>query len=258
MKFSVVVPIHNEEKLLPYSLPSIFRLKPDEAILIFDRCTDRSIELAKGIAEKFGYLRKTKFIKLNEPSPDWRFRLAFLRRYGFNMAENDIILNTDADTLLDEKISEYLPLVGKDEIALVGFSRISYPLKFQNFIARLVSTFIPKIGFAGLYAFSKKAWLETEDKEAVKKIPRAEDTYLYLSISKKYRTKFIKTNTLHLRPQETAKMHLIRGTTYWTVQHNPLWKAILHSIIYFRPLVLVGYLHARLQDWGSSKKEKGY
>jgi glycosyltransferase involved in cell wall biosynthesis len=248
MKFSVVMPVHNEEKFLPYSLPSIFRLKPDEVILIFDRCTDRSIEMAKKIAEKFGYLQQTKLIELNKPSPKWRFRVAFLRRYGFKMAENDVILNTDADTFLDEKISKYLPLVGKDEIALVGFGRISYPLTFQNFIARLVLTFIPKIGFAGLYAFSKKAWLEAEDQDAIKKILRAEDTYLYLSISKKYRTKFIKTNTLHLRPIETAEIHLIRGTTYWTVQRNPLWKAILHSIIYFRPLILVGYLHARLQD----------
>jgi glycosyltransferase involved in cell wall biosynthesis len=248
MKFSVVMPVHNEEKFLPYSLPSIFRLKPDEVILIFDRCMDRSIEVAKKIAEKFGYLQQTKLIELNKPSPKWRFRVAFLRRYGFKMAENDVILNTDADTLLDEKISEYVPLVGKDEIALVGFGRISYPFTFQNFIGRLVYTFIPKIGFVGLYAFSKKVWLEAEDQDAVKKILRAEDTYLHQSISKKYRTKFIKTNTLHLRPKETAEMHLIRGTTYWTVQHNPLWKAILHSIIYFRPLILVGYLHARLQD----------
>lgn len=254
MKFSVVMPIHNEEKYLPYSLPSIFRLKPDEVLLIFDRCTDKSMEITKKIAEELGYFKKTKIIKLDEASPDWKFRVAFIRRYGFRIAKNDTILNTDADTVLDKKIIEHIPLIGKNGIALISFSRTNYPLTFQNFIAKLVSTFIPKIGFTGIYAFSKKAWLETEDQEAAKKIVRAEDTHLHLSISKKYKTMFIKTNTIHLRPEEKASRHFIMGVTRWTVKHDSLWMTIIRSIVYLRPLLLAGYLHARFQDSTNTKK----
>jgi glycosyltransferase involved in cell wall biosynthesis len=256
MKFSIVMPIHNEQEFLPYSLPSIFYLKPDEVGLIFDRCTDKSIEIAKKITEKFEYSKKTKFIELNNPSPDWKFRVAFLRRHAFKLAKNDVILNTDADTILDQKIIEYLHLVGKNGIALVSFSRTCYPLTFQNFIAKLVSSLIPKIGFTGIYAFSRKAWMETENQNAAKKIMRAEDTHLHRAISKKYKTMFIKTNTIHLRPEEKANRHFIRGVTCWTVKHDSIWTTIIRSLIYLRPLLLAGYLHARLQDSTSSKKRK--
>jgi len=248
MKFSVVMPIHNEEKFLPYSLPSIFCLKPDEVILIFDRCTDRSIEVAKKISTHFRYTQQTQFIKLNDPSPTWTFRVAFLRRYGFKIAKNDVILNTDADTILDSRIAEYLHLIGKNEVALVSFSRRHYPLTFQDFIARIIFAFSRR-GFTGIYAFSRKAWLETENQRSVKETISSEDTHLRLSISKRYKTIFIRTDTIHLRPKETADRHFIRGFTYWSVKHNALWKAIFHSIIYLRPLLLAGYLHARLRNY---------
>jgi glycosyltransferase involved in cell wall biosynthesis len=258
MKFSVVMPIHNEEEFLPYSLPSIFRLEPDEVILIFDRCTDRSIETVNKITEKLGYFKRTKIIELNDPSPEWKFRVAYLRRYAFKMAKNDTILNTDADTILDEKITKCLPLISKDEIALISFSRVSYPLTFQSFIAKLVSTFIAKIGFTGLYAFSKNAWAETENQEEVKRIVRAEDTHLYLSISKKYKTMFVQTNTIHLRPEEKANRHFIMGITRWSVRHDSLWTTIIRTIIYFRPLLLAGYLHARLHNSTNSQEKKDH
>ncbi|MCS7365574.1 MAG: glycosyltransferase family 2 protein [archaeon GB-1867-035] len=245
VKFSVVMPIHNEEKFLYYSLPSIYRLKPDEVILIFDRCTDNSLKVARKIARHFKYLEKTRFIELNEPSPEWRFRVAFLRRYGFKLAKNNIILNTDADTILDTKIREHIREISKGNVALISFGRKNYPITFQDFITRLASTINPKIGFTGIYAFSKKAWIETEDQEKVKKIIRAEDTHLKESISKKYKTLFIKTNSIHLRPRETKERRYIKGYLYWAVKRNPLWKVILHSLIYLRPEVLSGYIYAK-------------
>jgi len=242
------MPIHNEEKFLYYSLPSIYRLKPDEVILIFDRCTDNSLKVAKKIARCFNYLDKTKFIELNEPSSEWKFRVAFLRRYGFKLAKNDVILNTDADTILDPKIREHIKKINKNNVALVSFGRKTFPTTFQDFITRIISTINPKIGFTGIYAFSKKAWLETENQEKVKKIVRAEDTHLRESISKKYRVIFIKTKSIHLRPEESKKRRFIKGYVYWAVKRNPLWKAILHSIIYLRPQTFAGYIYARRRE----------
>ena len=248
MKFSIVVPIHNEEKLLPYTLPSIFKLKPDEATLVFDRCTDRSIEVAKKIATDFRYTQRTQFIELNDPSPEWIYRLAFVRRYGFKLAKNDLILNTDADTILDSRIAGFLHLIGQDEVALVSFGRRPYPLTIQDFIARIIFVF-SRLGFEGIYAFSKKVWLETENQNSVKKISYDEDAHLCRSIAKKYRTVYVRTNSIHLRPEEKPERHFKLGFTYWSVKHKPLWKAALHSIFYFRPLLLAGYLKARLRSY---------
>jgi glycosyltransferase involved in cell wall biosynthesis len=246
-KFSVIVPIHNEERYLYYSLPSIYRLEPDEVILLFDRCTDNSLEVAEKLAKRFGYINQTKFIELNEPSPEWAFRVAFLIWHGFNEARNDIILNTAADIILDEKIKKYLPLVGKNNVALISFGRKSYPPSPRLLVARLITKFTLK-AFTGTLAFSKKALFKTIDENSFKRIVSAEDTYIYLSISKKYKTMFIQTNNIHLREKETAEKQFVRGIAYWQVSRNSLWKAMLHSIIYFRPLLLAGYIHARLND----------
>jgi glycosyltransferase involved in cell wall biosynthesis len=241
------MPVHNEERFLPYSLPSIYKLEPDEVILLFDRCTDKSLEIAEKLAKRFKYSQRTKFIELNDPSPEWTFRVAFLRWYGFREAKNDIILNTDADIILDKKIKEYLSQIGKDNVALISFGRKSYPPTPRLLIARFLFNLLPQ-AFTGTFAFSRKAFLETVDENIFKKIISAEDTYLYLSISKKYKTVFIQTNTIHLREKESAKKQYARGVAYWEVSHNPLWKAILHSVVYFRPLLLMGYFHARLNN----------
>lgn len=248
VKFSVIVPIHNEEKFLPYTLPSIFRLNPDEVILIFDRCTDKSVPISQKIVKYVNRESITKFIKIDRPSSEWRSRIAFLRMYGFKLANNDIILNTDADIVLDPKIKDYLNLIGRDHIGLISFSRKEYPITFQSFVLNFISATIPVIGFTGTYAFSKKALNETIDEELIKKIHSAEDTYIYIMISKKYKTKFIRTSNIHLRPRETKKRHYSKGISRWRVSHDSLWKTFLHSLIYLRPMVFVGYVHARLNN----------
>ncbi len=255
VKFSVVMPIHNEEELLPYSLPSIYRLKPpDEVLLVFDRCTDNSPKIAKEIAEHYKYESRTKFIEVNESSPGWKFRIAFVRRQGFNLAKNRVILNTDADTLLDEKITDSIHLVNKKSIGMVKFSRRPYPRTFQSCVGTLISPFLhtleghPAIGFGAIYAFSKEAWLKTENPKLAKNVLRAEDTHLYSSISKKYKTIFVETNTLHLRPRETRKNHFVKGVARWQVKRAPLWEVVIHTLIFLRPFVLSGYLKARLQS----------
>jgi len=246
LRFSVVVPIHNEEKYLPYSLPAIYRLEPDEVILIFDRCKDGSVRIAKEISQSFGYKPYTRFVELDKPSPDWNFRVAFLRRYGYMLARNDIILNTDADMVLDnDVVKNHMTNVGRNGIGLVSFGYLDYPYTIQCFIRKIISTLSPITGFAGQYAFSKRAWLETEDEESVKKVYKSEDTHLRLSLLKKYGSLHINTNSLHLRPTENNRMHYMRGVAYWEVVHNPAWKMLLHSIICLRPAAMAGYINAR-------------
>ena len=54
LKFSVIMPIHNEEKLLHYSLPSVYRLNPDEVICHLDPSVKLSMELT--ISKGRGYV----------------------------------------------------------------------------------------------------------------------------------------------------------------------------------------------------------
>jgi hypothetical protein len=239
------MPVHNEQELLKYSLPSIYKINPSEVILLLDRCTDKSKEVAMKIADIFDKNEATKLVEINEPSPDWNKRSSFLRRKGFRLTENNVILNTDADLILDKSIKKHLAKLNKPNIGLIGFGFMDYPFNIQSFSRILISSITPFSGFAGLYAFKKNAWIETEDLDSLKKISSSEDTHLRLAISKKYDTLHFNTKSLHLRPAESKDRAYIRGAMYWNLLKYPLWKIILYSLATFRPKALKGYLDTK-------------
>jgi glycosyltransferase involved in cell wall biosynthesis len=244
--FSVITPIHNEAEYLLYSLPTIYRLDPDEVILIFDRCTDNSRKVAKEISRELGFAHITRFIELNGPSPAWAFRKAFLRRYGYRLARNDVILNVDADLYLDPSIKNHIQSVGLDGVGIVSFGYLDMPYSFRSFIKRIITYLVPFKGFSGLFAFSKRAWLNTESEESARRIILSEDSHLCINIMKNYRRKFFNTKTFHLRPNENTRRHYMRGIAYWTTIREPsTLRMLLHSIIMVRPAVISGYLYAK-------------
>ena len=252
MDFTVVMPIHNEERFLPYSLPSVYRISPNEVILIFDRCTDQSIQTARKIASLLRSTDITKFVELSDPV-DWNWRLAYLIAFGIEAAGNQVILITDADYILNEKVKAGLVQLGQG-LGIISFGRREYPPTFQNLTDQLLAKLhhlglsIPVELFSGSFAVLKKAYDETVDINDFKKVPRSLDTFIYDTIVKKYRSAFVEARGLHLRPRESSKRHFIRGIDKYRLQHHPLWKVILHSLFYLRPLVLAGYLKARFSE----------
>jgi glycosyltransferase involved in cell wall biosynthesis len=243
MEFSAVMPIHNESKFIPYSLPAVYSLDPSEVILIFDRCTDNSKLISKKIAKKHNKEHLTRFIELKNPVSEYNFRTAFVRRYAFNLATKDYILNVDSDVLLDKKIKDYLKRI--KDYGLISFGYLDYPFTFQSIIRKLISKLIPRIGFTGQYIFNKKAWIETEDSNKVKQIFKAEDTHLKEAMEKKYNIAFIDTKSLHLKPSETKQKHYMRGFANWEVKRKNLFLMLIQSIIYLRPASFVGYYYSR-------------
>lgn len=245
MRFSVIVPIHNEEKYLIYSIPSIYRLKPNEVILLFDRCSDNSFNLANKISEYYNYKDRTLFIEINEIPEDWNFAVAFIKRHGFNLSSNNIILNVDSDMLIDESIRKYISLMNK--YSLISFGFLDYPYTIQCFTRRLLSLLIT--GYAGLYMFNKDVWKQTENLDSVKKVYQSEDSHLKKAIiDNGYSTKYINTNTLHLRPNETKLKHYKRGVAYYNLLKSSPYNVFLHSLMNFRIHMFTGYIHAKSKD----------
>lgn len=248
-KFSVVMPIHNEESFLPLSLPSILRLHPDEIILLFDRCTDHSYSIASKILSENSC--NVQMIELKKLA-NWGYMHAYVSRLGYSQAQNDLILATAADIILDPKIPSYFSLIGTKNIAFVSFLHIDYPISFRNLLKRLlvgIGLLPPsqkERWLAGPYIFSKKAWKETEDQTSVKKVKRAHDTHLHKAILTKYSSRCIVTNTVHLRPRENACMHYLRGQLYWTVAKRSFIITLLSALFYLRLGLVKGYIHARM------------
>ncbi len=244
-KLSIVMPVHNEQENLLFSLPSLFAIEPDEIIILLDRCGDKSKEIIEASSKKLRYRGRIKLIEVSENFPDWRYRVARLFRMGFKAARNDTILTMAADIVLDSRIKDYVQIIQGSDVKLVSFGLKYYPVDMIYFVKRLITLISPSRGFSGVFLFSKKAWLETEDEEAVKKILKAQDTFLSDSIKKKYLTRHVWLNIVHLRVNRDAKDQYLRGVTSYQISRKSLPSVFVSSVIYLRPLMLMGYMHAR-------------
>ena len=238
------MPVHNEEKFLPFSLLSIYNLKPSEVILIFDRCTDKSLEVAKEVSSKHHFHENTKFVEVTENS-DWKFRFSFLRCLGIDMASNDIILITGADLILDSRIANQLSRI--KQFPFISFSHIDIPVNFTNIIQRLLShlPIFKRDKLGGIYIVNRKVMYECEDREKLKQLDAAQDTFLHCSIQKRYPTDYVLTHSIHLRPKNSAKRHYLQGRLYWKSGHRGLLKTALGAIVTYRFSLLKGYIHER-------------
>jgi len=241
--FSVVVPVKDETALLRYSLPAIYALEPDEVILVMEP-NGKSIDKAREIALECGTIEKTKIVVLFEPC-DWKLRHAYARRKGFKLARNDMIFSLDIDKIVDKKVKKYFSLIGKDKVALVSFSEMPYPFSYRWFIGVLLQKLGYPFSLTGFFVFSKKAWLETEDENSVKRIYTSDDTHLVESLKKKYQVLHIsEVKNINIRPRESKEYEFLIGVE--RRRHGtPLLKILISSLLFLRPLTIMGYLKAR-------------
>lgn len=88
MKVSVVVPAYNEENYIKNCLDSLMKqkVKPDEIILVDNNCTDKTIEIASQYP--------VRIVK------EQRQGIIPARNRGFDEALGEVIVRTDADTIL--------------------------------------------------------------------------------------------------------------------------------------------------------------
>jgi len=259
--FSVVMPIHNESELLRLSLPSVFRLDPAETILLFDNCTDDSYNVAVEISKRTNFFEKTIFrVVSEEEGIQFSFRPTFLRIMGYSMAKCNKILKTDADLVLDPKIKDYIPRLGKDNIGIITFEYLDYPISYRHMIKRLLEKMripLPQserwLGGNILFFLEdwKKAFHKRQEDENKKvdlaKVKRGEDTLFHkLLLSERHRKSIIVlTNTLHLRPVESPKRHYLRGQISWKVARRSFSLILAQAIIFNRLNMIKGYLDAR-------------
>lgn len=245
MKYTVVCPMHNEQANLYAWLYSVKLLDPDEVIVALDNCTDdtrRHLELHREIAEP-GY--SLKILEHGEEA-GYRMRVAGLRRKMYQEAAHDIILNTSADLIHDPRIRNHLTKIG-DKVKLVKFGYMDSPPNIQGYLRQLYSRFTPWKSMSGLMAFSREAWLKTEDLEEAKRLDSSEDTHLIQAIESRYRSRYVPTTTLHLRPTETRSRNYRRGWNYGKMVKVTPVRAFLTAAFMLRPMFFSGYIHQRRQ-----------
>ena len=247
MNFSVVMPVHNEEKNLLFSLPNLLKLRSDELIILIDNCTDRSKQVIEDYAKKGCFNGSLKFIEVKEIPADWKYRVAYLFRLGYRSVKNDTILTTAADIVFDQSVKKYIDDFGRDDVKIVSFGLKPYPLDRIYFVRKIISFFLPRSTFSGVFLFSRKAWQDTEREEDAKSVLRAQDTLTFRSIRRKYPARHIWTNSLHLRSRvNESGYYYTRGQVSYQVTRRSSLFVFVSSIVYLHPKMFVEYRHAKL------------
>jgi glycosyltransferase involved in cell wall biosynthesis len=247
LDFSIVMPVHNEENNLRFSLPSLFKLEPGELVILLDNCTDKSKTVIENYAKMIKYSGSLKFIEVNDIPSDWKYRVAYLFRLGYRSTKYDTILTTAADIVFDQVVKRYITDFSQGNAKIVSFGLKSYPLDRIYFVRKIISIFLPRSTFSGVFLFSRKAWLDTEIEEDAKNVLRAQDTLMFRSIRRKYPARHIWTNSLHLRSRvNEAGYYYTRGQVSYQVTRRSSLFVFVSSIVYLHPMMFIGYRHAKM------------
>lgn len=115
MKLSVVLSVHNEEKLIEAALKSVKDLA-DEIIVVDNESADKTIQVAKKYTKKI-YEHKNTPEVLNAP-----------KNYGFSRATGDWILSLDADERVSSELAEEI------KQALISEEINGYWMKRKNVV----------------------------------------------------------------------------------------------------------------------------
>ena len=182
--FTVVVPAHNEEKYVVRCIDSIRQAaeyfgKPVEIIIVCNRCTDRTRELAEANGAN---------TVLNEERC-----IAAVRNAGIKAAQGRYIMTIDCDNRMTKgTIKEAYCLLRSGKFigggAPIRFERYSFPLYLNDYMCRV------GFGLTGLYCgifWASKQTFEAvgyfADKRAMEDVQTAKNLKAYAKrLGKKY------------------------------------------------------------------------
>lgn len=247
MKVSVALPVHNEEKYLPYSLGSLVDAPIDELVVVLDRCSDHS----KEIVERFKNEWSTFPVEIYEKSwHRWRYK-AEAWQFAFAQATSDIVYGLGADLCADHAMFNLAPF--KDaNVALTNYRY--YPCNLTKFdfnacwdtvLLKLLDRISPYKGSqrSGVFALRKSVW---EQLGGFADVPSEVDVFRQAVVDHGYT--FVhdpSTKVLHLRGGYDRARQYLQGVARWQQLSYPLWKVVAHCFLHFKPHVLPGYLHSR-------------
>lgn len=253
------MPVHNEERYLPYSLHSLEDAPVREFIFVLDYSTDRSEEILKKFASnhpKCRILKKTRIRWLNPSAESYD--------YGAQRAKGEVVYFIDADVVVDPRVFSEENWKKGEALRFRYYHYNLFGTKFKFGYEKVLLRLSERLGlstghFATVIAFTKSYWEETrhetppEDMEGFRKNPKFVIKHILLQ---EHKTEFVSINTtncLHLRPKTTKSQQTLRGIGRYLLGY-PLWKVVLHSVLYFEVHTLIGFFQAKLGLYGDLRK----
>lgn len=254
MKISVVMPVHNEEKYLPYSLKPLKECPIDEMIFILDRCTDRSKEMIESITFPF----KVKIIE--KQFQNWNCPTAEVFEIGFKESSGDWIHVHAGDliyppSMFDQKYYD----LGYDMLMYFYYSldltRFKIRQQFLNLCKRYLT--VPSKKRSGVFSCKRTLW----DKIHFRDVPSEYDDFYKRALMIGAKVGFIvpEDKIQHLRVGLTKDRQYLQGMSRAHSNRNPV-PVLLHSMLFLKPWVFVAYYQEKTHGIYKKKKwgKEGY
>ncbi len=243
MSLTWVLAVHNEALYLKYSLRDIPK-SVDHVVAVLDRCTDNSAKIIS--SQHFN----STFCIVNKSWAEWTNTCAEAKNLGVDLADGDLILQADADMVLDEfalwvakdflngRFGTYTPpfdvcVINYRQYSLFGSWRDRMKDEAANLFAHVTRLLGIHPNRGGLYVARRRvAHLDDVPSE-------------YDFLQQKARVWTINSKTLHLRPRWDKQSQLSRGRARARLPQYPFWKILLSSIMQFQPYMFVGFIQAK-------------
>ena len=248
LRLSGAMPVHNEEKYLPYGLASLTNAPLDELCIVLDRCTDRSEQIIKD------WIRKCKpkyeVVICKKHDSNWTNKRAEAFQKAFQLCSGDVIYSLAPDCIYPRQIFNWRLFLYYDFVAFYyrpyDLNKPTVYSAYSHIISRIRGFKNHPLPFRmGVYGVKRELWQKIGGFRDTEPHGYVEEYDLILRLQKaKAKMHFIKNaNVLHLR-------HFKPGTWYRQGQFRArlgisLFKTLIHSIVSFAPKCLIGYLHTK-------------
>lgn len=284
MKISCVMPIHNEEKYLPYSLNSLLNAPIYEIVCVLDRCTDKS----KEICRRFSVLAPFRVRIIEKNFSEWKNPASESFELGAMEATGHVIFSIGADCVFDPKIFQQ-KYWEDPNINALGYTYWHGQL-YGSLLERIHCVYVNTLlrifkhlplwkklsyGLTGFYGVRREIWNKVhlrdipseymvhlrEIANIIKTIRFIEKAPIQWDNTKewlKYGYILIESDTIHLRAGLSKSRQLMSGIgQYYHRRFYPLWRVILQSIVYLKFHVFIGYWKTKMQHLGARWGYKG-
>jgi len=244
LAYTVLMAAHNEETYIGNALRSVFSqsVKPAEVVVVLDRCTDGT----ENIAREF----PVKIIKKEEKK--WVFSYAENLELARRYVKTPFFAIVDADVELEPDYFEKLLSEMDDRTCCVG-GRVE--TRCKTLLCKLLR-YWEKTYRLSMYRRPRGCALliKTHILEEIggfADVP-APDTYVQdCAISKGYSVKIVESaKAYHVRDitiKRAVKTQLNTGIGRY-VMNKSFLRTLGHSIIRLRPFIVVGYIYAALSS----------
>ena len=239
---TVLIPAHNEELFIHDCLRSVIgQNRPtDQIIIVADRCTDRTISIARQI------LAGHDFLIIEKDRQIWKNSISENLQIGFERAAGEALVIVDADMIVSPRFLETV-LPELNEFAVVSALVQTDPSR--GGLNRLVSAWEKSYAFSPL-GEQPRGGARAIAMDPLRRLGGFRDVYAWESdLDNRLRKMGFKVkldrsvSVLHRR-----KMTLARSIAYQKQAGRARkelgvspQRTILHSLIRLRPFVLVGY-----------------